>query len=214
MIAAALVTLLSPSTDEVYSKFKRLGITDLYPSRGEIIKSQWVRWLRLARRHFVEVGISNSGWLGDPDFFPVLKDKLEHEVEVKIFFLDPRCQAAATRAREDSPRATIVTIERSIATLWEFRCQLSGAVRNRLRVLVYTCTPSSGTTWVDDFMIVTHYIPGYQNATSPAFVAKPVRIQLEETNLYQIYSANVRTIENKYSTELTDVNIQQYLPKP
>src|SRR5579864_5109594 len=86
LIAAALVALLSPSTDEVYGKFRRLGIFDLEPSRDDIVKSQWVRWLRRARRRFVEIGISNSGWLGDPDFLSVLEDRLRKKVEVKMFF--------------------------------------------------------------------------------------------------------------------------------
>ena len=34
LIAAALVTLLSPSADELYGKFRRLGIFDLEPIAG------------------------------------------------------------------------------------------------------------------------------------------------------------------------------------
>jgi hypothetical protein len=162
----------------------------------------------------VEIGITNSGWLGDPSFLPVLKDRLQNDVDVKIFFLDPTCHAAETRALEDSPRPTIATIQKSIQVLWEFRNGLSSPIQQRLHVFVYTCTPSSGTTWVDNFMIVTHYLPGCQNVTSPSLVAKPVRIQEEETDLYQVYSINAIAIEKRFSIELNDANISRYCPPP
>lgn len=213
LIAAALVALLSPSTDELYGKFRRLGIFDLEASRDDIVKSQWVKWLRGARHRFVEIGISNSGWLGDPDFLSVLEHKLIKKVEVKMFFLDPRSEAAKIRANEDSPRETITTIKRSVRKLWDFRRGLQDVQRNRIKVYVYSCTPSSGTTWVDDFMLVTHYLPGYQNRTSPVLLAKPVATQEDEKDLYQIYSSNAEKIEE--SAELVnDENIEQICGEP
>jgi hypothetical protein len=206
LIAATLVALLSPSADELYGKFRRLGIFDLEASRDDIVKSQWVQWLRRARHRFVEIGISNSGWLGDPDFLSVLEHKLSKKVEVKMFFLDPRSSAAEIRAREDTPRPTIPTIRRSMRELWNFRAGLQENQRNLMKVYVYSCTPSSGTTWVDDFMWVTHYLPGYQNRTSPVLLAKPVATQEGEKDLYQIYSSNAEKIQET-AEEVTDQNI-------
>ena len=90
MIAAALVTFLSPVTEAVYHTFLQLGITDVYPSRRNVANRQWVEWLRGARRYFTVVGIANEKWCDDPDFEAALEDRLKNGVDIKMFFSRPK----------------------------------------------------------------------------------------------------------------------------
>ena len=80
----------------------------------------------------------------------------------------------------------------------------------RLKLYVYRATPSSGVTWVDDFMLVTHYLGGFANVTSPAFLVQPVKLKSEERNLFAVYADNVRIIEGQSSTEITGQNVANY----
>src|SRR5262249_23144366 len=68
LIAAAIVTYLSPVSEEVYQKFLALGISNVYPSRREIANTQWVAWLRTTRQRCAILGIANNNWCRDPEF--------------------------------------------------------------------------------------------------------------------------------------------------
>jgi hypothetical protein len=46
LIAAALVTYLSPVSEEVYQKFLALGVSDVYPSRQAVDNPRWVDWVK------------------------------------------------------------------------------------------------------------------------------------------------------------------------
>ncbi len=209
LIAAALVTYLSPVSEEVYQKFIALGISDVYPSRRIIPNPQWVAWIRLARRNCALLGIAHENWCRDPEFPDALRDRLRDRVEVKICFLDPTSSAAQTRANEDKGRDLLKTIRESIKFMWSLKSSLEPGTRERLKLYVYSSTPSSGSTWIDSFMVVTHYLAGFANLTSPALIVKPVSPATKSPDLYGVYAQNVQTIED-HSIEITDANITTY----
>lgn len=213
IIAAGIVAYLSPINEETYQKFLSLGIEDVYTSRSDVENRQWVRWLGQAKRRCILLGIAHGNWRRDADFAGALLERLSNNVEVKILFLAPNGPAAALRAREDTGRDTMLEIRTSIRILWQMREGFPADVRPRLKLFVYEATPSLGVTWIDDFMIATHYLAGSMNVTSPALLMEPGRLSREQQDLYGIYANNVESIERQFSTLITAENIQNYAPE-
>ena len=207
VIAAGLVTLLSPSADEIYQQFLALGIRGLWPSRRDVPPRNWCEWLGQTSKQCTLLGVAHGEWRNDEKFGPALINCLRRkDVEVKILFLNPNSGLAAARAREEQ-RDTPATIRESIRLIWSIRNGLALNLRQRLRLYVYDSTPSSGATWVDDFMIVTHYLAGYPNRTSPAFRVE----DLGPDSLFGIFKMNIERICEKESTiEIHERNIGQY----
>lgn len=213
IIAAAIVAYLSPVNEEAYQKFLSLGIEDVYTSRSDVENRQWCKWLRRAKRRCVLLGIAHGNWRRDADFAGTLLERLSNKVEVKIFLLDPNGPAATLRAQEDSGRDTKLEIRTSIRILWQMREGFPDDVKPRLRLYVYDATPSLGVTWIDDFMIATHYLAGSTNVTSPALLMEPGQPSDERQGLYGIYANNVTFIENHFATLITNENINVYAPE-
>jgi hypothetical protein len=214
LIAAATVSYLSPLNEEIYQKFLSLGISDVYTSRSDVPNSQWVKWLGEAKRNCTLLGIAHGNWRRDPAFPGSLEDRLRNKVYVKLFFLDPGSEAAQVRAREDKTRDTVQTIRNSIKFLWDLRNSLlerEPDLTERLKLYVYNATPSSGMTWIDDFMVVTHYLSGFANVVSPAFLVEPVKPKSAGQSLFGIYAENLRKIEERSSTEINEGNVNQYI---
>lgn len=213
IVAAAVVAYLSPVNEEAYQKFLSLGIEDVYTSRSDVENRQWVKWLQQAKRRCVLLGIAHGNWRRDADFAGALLERLAHNVEVKIFLLNPNGQAAALRAKEDTGRDTKLEIQISIRILWQLRESFPPEARPRLKLYVYEATPSLGVTWIDDFMIATHYLAGSMNVTSPALLMEPGQLSRKRQDLYGIYANNVESIENHFSTLITAENIHDYAPE-
>lgn len=151
ILAASILIFLSPIQEDLYKKLVRLGIVDLFPSRRDIENRKWVDWLREARHKCVLLGIAHNNWCRDPSFEEVLLDRLRHGVLFEILFLDPSSPLAEARAREDKPRDTVRTIRESIKYMWELRERIEDQTRQRLKLYVYSATPSCGTLWVEQF---------------------------------------------------------------
>jgi hypothetical protein len=99
--------------------------------------------------------------------------------------------------------------------LWEIRKELDAEAKAQpfLKLYVYDATPSSGMTLIDDsFMVVTHYLAGFANVTSPALIVKSVETDPDSRDLYRTYVENVEKILQR-SVLLTAENINGYLPK-
>jgi hypothetical protein len=205
-----VVTYLSPINEEVYQKFISLGINDVYLSRQFVTYPAWVSWLRAARRNCTFLGITHNNWCRDSEFPSAVSDRLRNRVEIKVLFLDPTSHAAQLRATEDGPRDTVRTIRDSIKFMWDLRSGLEIEARERFKLYVYNSTPSSGTIWIDSFMVVTHYLAGVPNLTSPALLVKPVSTSTETPDLFGIYAHNLQQIEDR-ATQLTDANIANYI---
>ena len=211
--AAAIVAYLSPVNEEAYQKFLSLGIEDVYTSRSDVKNRQWVRWLQQARRRCILLGIAHGNWRRDADFAGALLERLTHKVEVKIFLLNPNGAAAALRSNEDTGRNTKLEIQTSIRILWQVREGFPDDVKPRLKLYVYEATPSLGVTWIDDFMIATHYLAGSMNVTSPAVLLEPGQLNRDQQDLYGIYANNVESIEKQFSILITNENIRDYVPE-
>jgi hypothetical protein len=215
VIAAAIVAYLSPFSEAAFRRFIALGIDKVWPSREAVPDQDWVYWVRHTKNMCTLLGVAHGNWFRDDGFLPALRDRLNHGVRVKILFLDPTCSAAEVRAREEATgkhqRGTQVAIRESISQVWRFRNELDPGVKERLRLYVYNATPSCGLTWVDDQMIVTHYLAGLVDLTSPAVLLKPA--QIGSGGLFDVYAKNVDKIETSWSTELDERNIHCFLPQ-
>ena len=210
-IAAGIVGFLSPLYETGYRRFVSLGIQKVWPSRNAVPKRDWVDWIIGAQNKCTLLGIAHNNWCKDVRFAPALTDRLNRGITVKVLFLDPESESAKLRDKEETNRSTTNKIRESIEYLWSFRKELKPAVRDRLRLYVYDATASCGLTWIDDFMIVTHYLARMPDLTSPAIRLQPA--QIGTGGLYDVYAENVEKIETECSTELDDRNIHEFLPK-
>jgi hypothetical protein len=206
---------MTPANEEAYEEFLSLGISKVYPSRDRVDPPQWVKWLRSAKSACILLGTSHSKWCTDPDFRGALEDRLRSDVSVHILFLDPSGDAAGVRAKEErSGRDTVHEIRTAIRVLWTFRTELAPELQAGLKLSVYDAMPSLGVTWIDNrFMVTSHILPGSMNVTSPCLLLEQGRYQAEHQGLYEKYADNVKLIIRKYSTEITDGNVDQYLPQ-
>ncbi len=171
-----------------------------------------MKWLRSATRSCVLLGTSHSKWCSDAEFRGALEERLRNNVDVKIFFLDPRTPAAALRAREeDIGRKTIEVIKSSIDILGRIRADLPPELQRRLKLYAYVATPSMGVTWIDEkLMVVSHILAGSMNVTSPCMILEPGRFRSDGQSLYETYARNVKSIEDQLSTAITDNNIDAF----
>src|ERR1700674_1420136 len=196
VLATVLVGIMGSDGDKLYQTFLRLGVTDFHGNRNKVDDDYWVIWLRQAKRHWVQLGQANGNWFKDSHFRPALLERVKAGVHVEIFFLDPTGDAAAVRAREDLQNITplLTRIKASIRVAWAIRQELDYEARERLKLYVYNATPSLGLTWIDDRMIVTHYLPANMNLTSPAFqiVSTPA-----SDTFYDVYEDNVKQIRKE-----------------
>src|ERR1035437_10701754 len=90
-------------------------------------------------------------------------------------------------------------IQRSLREVWRIRSSLEPSVRGYLKLYVYDATPSLGVTWIDDVMLVTHYLASRTNLTSPALVVEP---RPGSDTLYAVYEQNVDGIRARECPEL------------
>ncbi len=214
LAAAAVVSGLNPELDDSFSEFRALGIKRSYFHRNKVEEDQWCKWLSNARVQCTLLGIAHHRWCGDGGFPDALRLTLQRGTQVKFLFLDPSCEAARLRTREDTraARNTIQEIQDSIRFIWSLRQQLVQEQQARLKLYVYNATPSSGTQWFDNFMIVTHYLAGFPNVTSPALLVEPVETEQGSKNLYDIYMENLRKVEEAYSVIVDEAWMQRNLP--
>jgi hypothetical protein len=211
-MAAVIVWWLSPANEGVYEKLLSMGIVEVHQSREDVEPRKWVRWLREATRSCALLGTSHSKWCTDADFRGALEERLRNNVDVKIFFLDPTSPAAGLRAEEEDGRDTIGVIRSSIGVLWKIRNELPPDLQARLKLYCYRATPSMGVTWVDEkLMVVSHILAGSMNVTSPCLIIEPGKYGAEHQGLYETYARNVKSIEDKFSTPITEDNVLGYI---
>jgi hypothetical protein len=210
ILAAAIVAWLSPASEAGYRKFISFGIVEMWSSRG-VIKG-WVDWMETAQETCVLFGIAHGGWCEDGRFESALKERLNHGVSFRVLFLNPKCEAAAIRAREETGRNTEEKIRKSVQKVWKIRESLTPAQRGQLRLFVYDATASCGLTWVDQQMVVTHYLAGLADETSPALFLRKPEIGMERS-LYDVYAGNLEEIIQRMSRQVDESNIQEFVPQ-
>ncbi len=209
MLAAMLVTFAGPNGEETYQKFLQMGVTDFYPNRNMVPKESWVDWLESAQRSCILLGQAHGEWIRDDRFEPALVGRLVAGVKIEIFFLNPNTSEADVREKEDQQkRHTKARIKESIRMLWEIRGRLNDTEKERLAIYTYAATPSLGVTWVDNWMLVTHYLAGFSNLTSPA-----LRVEHGPSSRcpYAVYARNVDHIRDNRSKKVNDENVGEYI---
>lgn len=214
VLATAIFAYLSPFNEPAFRRFVSLGVEGVWPSRQAIEDPYWVDRVHGAKENCVLLGIAHGKWCDDRRFHPTLHDRLNHGLMFKMFFLDPGSTAAELRAieelRQPNGRDTREAIRKSIKKMWDFRQGLDAGLKDRLRLYVYTATPSCGLMWIDQSMVVTHYLPGLPDVTSPALLITPPQGGIEGS-LYNIYARNVEKMEN-FSTLIDEGNVHEFLP--
>ncbi|HTZ73135.1 MAG TPA: hypothetical protein VMB47_04385 [Candidatus Aquilonibacter sp.] len=215
IIAAAVFAYLSPFNEPAFRRFLSLSIDYFWPSREAIEENYWVDHLHNATEKCFLLGIAHGGWCRDRRFAPTLSERLDHGLLFKMFFLNPESSAAALRADEEKKqpngRDTREQIRNSIKIMWELRGTLEAGPRARVFLYVYTATPSCGLTWIDQTMLVTHYLAGLPDVTSPALLLSPPEGGIEGS-LYNTYAKNLEKIENE-SILITNENVHRFLPE-
>jgi len=213
ILAAAIVAYLSPANEAGYRKFISFGIVDMWSSRQAI--KDWVDWMHTARETCVLFGVAHGGWCQDKRFESALKDRLGCGVSVRVLFLNPNSTVAEIRAREEKSgnthRNTQQKIRESIRDIWNIRNSLSAGQKALLRLFVYDATASCGLTWVDKQMLVTHYLAGLPDVTSPALLLTKPQVGMERS-LYDVYADNLEEVIQRMSMQLDESNIQEFLP--
>jgi hypothetical protein len=214
ILAAAIVAFLSPVNEAGFRKFISLGLEDAWSSRRAINDRDWVDWVSKAKTSCVLLGIAHGNWCTDKRFSDAVKDRLEQGVEFKILFLNPNTKFAQGRALEEKGKRddTIDVIKTSIETIWEIRQNLAAGLQPRLLIYVYDGTPSCGLTWIDEFMVVTHYLARVPNAECPALVVRRPQGGVERC-LYDTYAENLSKIINEASIRVGNTNIKEFLPQ-
>jgi hypothetical protein len=208
ILATVIVTWAGPAGEEVYQSFLRLGVTRFWSDRSLVDDDQWVKWLKGTQMRCTLFGQAHGEWFRDITFEPALVERLTAGKNVEIFFLDPTGAGAALRQQEDSLglRNTLGRIRASIKAAWDISERLDRKARDRFTIYVYDSTPSLGVTWIDDWMVVTHYLAGSINRTSPAL---RVEAQPDQRCLYAVYEQNVNHIRAK-SIVVTKNNLHKY----
>jgi|SRR5580704_9203575 hypothetical protein len=217
ILAAAVVAYLSPFNEPAFRRFLSFKIEYVWLSRQTIDSKYWVDRLNGAQEQCILLGIAHGGWCGDAMFLPTVHERLQHNVVFKMLFLNPNLKAAELRSAEEmrqsekSKRETRDVIRESIKTMWDFRRGLEAGLRDRLRLYAYEATPSCGLMWIDKKILVTHYLAGLPDVTSPALLVASPEGEMEGS-LYNIYAKNLEEIEG-HSIVIVEENIDQFLPK-
>jgi len=206
ILAAVIVSYLSPASESGYRKFVSFGIVNMWSSRKAL--SEWVQWLDGAGDQCVLYGIAHGGWCDDGRFSSALSERVGHGVSFRILFLDPNSKVAEIRAKEEN-RDTKAKIRHSIKKMWEIRESIPAGPREQVRIFVYDATASCGLTWIDQQMLVTHYLAGLPDETSPALLLIRPAVGMERS-LYDVYAENLEKILKQSSKIVDETNIAHY----
>lgn len=219
LFAVCFASLILLPREEWQEHFIKMGITEVWENRkGRSETSQqvipWFELVERAKRKCLLLGISLSGYVDDEnalDEFERIIQKSIKSVKFNILFLDPDCQCAKLRNIEERKfgEHTIERIMTAICNYWELREKLSEKYRENFMLYIYQSTPTFSVTWLDNYMIVTHYLPKTPDTNCPALGVHAARIGKGETGLYDVYQRNVELIKNDAQL-LTYEHIEKY----
>lgn len=215
IIASAIVFAIFLNKEALAHKVTKYGIREIYHNRHKQGQKFWVRFLSAAKTEIRILGVANHGYvehgkLRDQEKL-ILKNALDKGIKVSILWLDPT--SAFSQARDDEERrVTRNDAIESIKVFNEFVGSLEESNKSRIELLVYRKTPSCGITWVDNSMVVTHYLSGISNQNSPGFILCSSRIDEFLSNkvdeefsaLYDLYKSNYESIRSSAKTVTED----------
>lgn len=209
LISAVVVASFALEREAFAQRLMDLGVSQAFHDRKRDIADEfWTRLVERCREHYRVLGAANHGYWHDEqtrnDTKRTLYDAIvKRKVEVEFLFLKADGDLCLQRGREEQ-RNTVKDTLVSIRQFWEFRESLPDEDRDRLALKEYDSIPSCGITWVDDSLLVTHYLAGRNNLGSPGLLltsGKPVFDSLRPVSredgpapLTDVYIRNYREI--------------------
>ena len=207
LIAASVYAFLSVARDNFVNTVLRMGIRDLFDDRyKDLGDSEWEPYLQGAKDHYKILGVANHGYLHSESskqrYGGLFQSAARRDVEVELLWLKPDSILAAIRDEEEG-RASRADAIKSMRWFWELRGELDPAHQNNFSLKEYELTPTCGITWIDDEIVVTHYLAKKLNLHAPGLIittrpgwwpwARPA-VFGRETDLGRKYSDNYTEI--------------------
>jgi hypothetical protein len=226
LIASVVVAAFALEREAFAQAILDLGVERLFGDRKRDFGDDfWTNLVRTCRNHYRVLGTANHGYWHDEqtrqDTTRTLTDAIvKRSVDVEFLFLKPDgdlCKRRGQEEQRDTMKDTLVSIDR----FWTLREELPEAHRSRLVLKEYDVTPSCGITWVDDTMLVTHYLAGRNNLGSPGLLlrsggpsmdtlVRPVGGEEAVAPLTDVYVRNFKEIaSNEKSTVLTEQRVSE-----
>ena len=177
LIASVIVAAFALEREAFAQAILDLGVERLFRDRKRDFEDAfWTELVRSCRNHYRVLGTANHGYWHDEqtreDTTRTLVDAIvKRSVDVEFLFLRPDSDLCRRRGQEEK-RDTIKDTLVSIDHFWNLRDGLPATHRERLVLKEYDVTPSCGITWVDDTMLVTHYLAGRNNLGSPGLLLR------------------------------------------
>lgn len=223
VIASAVIFVIFFSKEQLSYRVMKYGVKQLFHDRyKEFHEKFWADFLSAAKRQVRILGVANHGYVTkegklkehEHEVFTSLLTK--KNVTVTILWLDPTKAVAEERDNEEA-RGTREDTIKSILAFDGFRKSLPETAQRKLTLKTYNATPTCGVTWVDDNMVVTHYLSHRSNLGAPGFVLtysvidklmNKVGHDHEFAALYDVYGDNLKAIE-RGATEITSKYLGQ-----
>lgn len=223
VIASVVIFVIFFSKDQLSYRVMKYGVKQLFHDRyKELHEKFWADFLSSAKRQVRILGVANHGYVTkeglikdhERDVFRSLL--IKGNVTITILWLDPT-KAIAEERDEEETRGTREDTIRSIQTFHKFRQSLPVSAQHKFKLKMYNATPTCGITWVDDNMVVTHYLSHRSNLGAPGFVLtysvidkllSRVGHDHEYAALYDVYGDNLKAIERS-ATEITEASLSQ-----
>jgi hypothetical protein len=206
LIASVVVAAFALEREAFAQKMMDLGVHQLFRDRKkEFDDDFWTNLASGAQTHFRVLGTANHGYWHDEqtrqDTTKTLTDAIvKRNVDVEFLFLNPDgefCKRRGTEEQRDTVRDALASIDR----FWTLKESLPAKHRGRLVLREYDVTPSCGITWVDDTVLVTHYLAGRNNLGSPGLLLRSGRATMDTL---------FRPVGAEPGAPLTDVYIRNY----
>jgi hypothetical protein len=220
LIATAIAGMVLAGREATLARIRDSGLVYVWANRmGRAPREQqaihWVNEIYKARTSCVLVGTSLSGYsVHDRAAFERAVRQLISTVKFTLLLLDPESPAADIREEEEERLGehTKLRTWTSIEALLKLREAL-GEAKTKFEIRLYSDLPTFALSWIDGYMIVTHYLPGIKNANCPAYALWDLHpFKANEGQLYYMFAENVDQIKERTKL-IADGNRQEYLDK-
>lgn len=176
LFAAAAFAFLAVPRNLWAAELQRNGVIEVFSRRlAAFSDADWEERVREARHHIRILGGSNHGYIGRDGamwattYQQTFKALVDRGVHVEVLWNDPTKAAAEASEREERRRARADAVE-SMEHFLALKESLPERVRDQLVLREYDDPPSCGLVWIDDKLVVSHYLPGRPHFESPGLV--------------------------------------------
>ena len=218
LIATAIAAMFLAGRERTLARISDAGLVYIWSNRrGRAPKGQeainWIDEIYKAKTFCILLGTSLSGYsVHDRASFQRVVMALVGSVIFRLLLLDPDSPAADIREDEEERLGehTKLRIWTSIEALLDLRAEIPLDKRAKFELYVYRDIPTFALSWVDGYMIVTHYLPGIKNANSPAYALWDLHpFKEKEGQLYHMFEENMGEIM-KRAKAINDANEREY----